>query len=432
MENKKGFKNMTIVTAIIQIIKQSLNSHLSDDFWKNCETYLAYLRTQLGLTNMQIVFVAILLERDYAMSWTDFASYLDITNFEARTHANELEELIIKGWISKSDISYRDEMGYKLVPEVGATLLNNQVFVPEPPSTSVDEDTTENVEDDDNNYGYDDNTRQDCNLILKSYTEIQEKPLFFNPSEQQQIRHLTNLLSPKKFSSIQRRFQAQNIQKGFASLFYGGPGTGKTETVYQIARQTGRDVMLVDIASLRTSFVGESLKNMRNVFNTYRVLCDISDVTPILFFNEADGVFNKRTTNTERYCDKEENAMQNIILQEMEDFDGILIATTNLACNLDEAFERRFLYKIEFNKPETEVKAKIWSSMLKKLSKKDALHLATHYDFSGGQIENIARKRTIDYILSGRYASLDEIETYCRSEAFDCKTEHHHIAGFTA
>ena len=124
--------------------------------------------------------------------------------------------------------------------------------------------------------------------------------------------------------------------------------------------------------------------------------------------------------------------MQNVILQEMEDFDGILIATTNLTCNLDKAFERRFLYKIEFNKPETEVKAKIWISMLKKLSKKDALHLATHFDFSGGQIENIARKRTVDYILSGRYASLDEIETYCRSEAFDCKTEHHHIAGFTA
>jgi SpoVK/Ycf46/Vps4 family AAA+-type ATPase len=124
--------------------------------------------------------------------------------------------------------------------------------------------------------------------------------------------------------------------------------------------------------------------------------------------------------------------MQNVILQEMEDFDGILIATTNLTCNLDKAFELRFLYKIEFNKPETEVKAKIWSSMLKKLSKKDALHLATHFDLSGGQIENIARKRTVDYILSGRYASLDEIEAYCQSEILDDRKERHHIAGFAA
>jgi ABC-type oligopeptide transport system ATPase subunit len=87
--------------------------------------------------------------------------------------------------------------------------------------------------------------------------------------------------------------------------------------------------------------------------------------------------------------------------------------------NFDSAFERRFLYKIEFNKPETEVKAKIWSSMLKRLSKKDALHLASHFDFSGGQIENIARKRAVDYIIYGKYASIDEIEDYCRAEALN-------------
>ena len=124
--------------------------------------------------------------------------------------------------------------------------------------------------------------------------------------------------------------------------------------------------------------------------------------------------------------------MQNIILQEIEDFDGILIATTNLTCNMDEAFERRFLYKIELKKPEREVKAKIWSSMLKKLSTDDALTLASHFDLSGGQIENVARKRTIDYILSGKYATLDEIETYCRSEILNNKNKRHHIAGFAA
>ena len=329
----------------------------------------------------------------------------------------------------------RDDKGFELVPEAENALIKNQVFVPEAPIASADEDSAEDIEGDDSshNYDYDDNTIQE-NIVftLKSYVEIQEKPLFFNPDEQKQVRHLTNLLSPKKFSSIQHRLQAQKMRKGFACLFYGGPGTGKTETVLQIARQTGRDIMQVDIASLRSRLVGESIKNIRNVFTTYRELCDISDVTPILFFNEADGIFNKRTTRIQQYCDKEENAMQNVILQEMEDLDGILIATTNLTCNLDKAFERRFLYKIEFNKPETEVKAKIWSSMLKKLSKKDALHLASHFDLSGGQIENVARKRTVDYILSGRYASLDEMENYCLSEAFDNKTDHHHIAGFTA
>ena len=118
-----------------------------------------------------------------------------------------------------------------------------------------------------------------------------------------------------------------------------------------------------------------------------------------------------------------DNAMQNIILQEIEDLDGILIATTNLTSNLDRAFERRFLYKVEFHKPDTEVKTKIWLSMLRDISEEEARLLSTHFDFSGGQIENIARKRTVDYILSGKYASLEEIESYCRTELLNGKVQ---------
>ena len=222
------------------------------------------------------------------------------------------------------------------------------------------------------------------------------------------------------------------MRKGFACLFYGAPGTGKTETVLQIARQTGRDLMQVDIAGLRDKYVGESEKNIKQVFARYRKLCKNSEVMPILFFNEADAVINKRTENVEHSVDKMDNAMQNIILQEIEDLDGILIATTNLTSNLDKAFERRFLYKVEFHKPDTDVKTKIWRSMLKDISDDDALQLATHFDFSGGQIENIARKRTVDYILSGKRASLDDLESYCRAELLDNKNQRSHIAGFNA
>ena len=116
-----------------------------------------------------------------------------------------------------------------------------------------------------------------------------------------------------------------------------------------------------------------------------------------------------------------DNAMQNIILQEIEDLDGILIATTNLTSNLDRAFERRFLYKVEFHKPDTEVKTKIWLSMLQNISEEEARLLSTRFDFSGGQIENIARKRTVDYILSGKFATLSEIEGYCRAELLSGK-----------
>jgi SpoVK/Ycf46/Vps4 family AAA+-type ATPase len=118
-----------------------------------------------------------------------------------------------------------------------------------------------------------------------------------------------------------------------------------------------------------------------------------------------------------------ENAIQNIILQEMENLEGILIATTNLTCNLDTAFERRFLFKIEFKKPETEVKAKIWKSMLRSISNEDAQILAERYDFSGGQIENVARKRAVNHVLYRKDATLDEIEKYCKSEQLDKKNE---------
>jgi len=267
--------------------------------------------------------------------------------------------------------------------------------------------------------------------FLKSHTAIKEKSLFFNMDEQKQIQRLTSLLSTDNLPTIQKRLEEQGMRRGFACLFYGAPGTGKTETVLQIARQTGRDLMQVDIAGLRDKWVGESEKNIKEVFNRYRELCKNSEVMPILFFNEADAIINKRSENIEHSVDKMDNAMQNIILQEIEDLDGILIATTNLTSNLDKAFERRFLYKVEFHKPETDVKVMIWQSMLKDISMDDARYLASHYDFSGGQIENIARKHTVDYILSGKTASLAEIEEYCRVELLADNKQRKRITGFS-
>ena len=112
-----------------------------------------------------------------------------------------------------------------------------------------------------------------------------------------------------------------------------------------------------------------------------------------------------------------ENAMQNIILQEMENLDGILIATTNLTSNLDSAFERRFIYKIELSKPSEEVKSLIWQSMMPELCEYDADELAKSYDFSGGQIENVVRKQTINWVLYGKNATLEDLRTICNEES---------------
>lgn len=275
-------------------------------------------------------------------------------------------------------------------------------------------------------------TQKKDNRHLRSFALIKEKSLFFNDSEQAQIERLTSLLSQENLPGIQQRLEEQGMRKGFACLFYGGPGTGKTETVLQIARKTGRDILQIDIAGLRDKWVGESEKNIKAVFANYRELCKNAEVMPILFFNEADGIINKRTENISHSVDKMDNAMQNIILQEIEDLEGILIATTNLTQNLDSAFERRFLFKVEFHKPDTEVKAKIWRSMLNNISEEDAYSLAKKFDFSGGQIENIARKRTIDFILSGEFADMETIEGYCRNELLENKKACKPVVGFRA
>lgn len=261
------------------------------------------------------------------------------------------------------------------------------------------------------------------NRYLKSCKAIRKKEMFFNETEQEQIERLTSLLSQENYASVQQRLEEQKMRKGFACLFYGAPGTGKTETVLQIARKTGRNIMQVDIAGLKDKWVGESEKNIKSVFSQYKKLCQSSEVMPILFFNEADAIINKRTENVSHSVDKMDNAMQNIILQEMEDLEGILIATTNLTSNLDNAFERRFLFKVEFRKPDTDVKVKLWSSMLgKDISDDDAHRLAVSYDFSGGQIENIARKRTIDYVLYGKQATFEVLDSYCKAESLNKNT----------
>lgn len=108
--------------------------------------------------------------------------------------------------------------------------------------------------------------------------------------------------------------------------------------------------------------------------------------------------------------------MQNILLQEMENFEGIMIATTNLTKNMDKAFERRLLCKIEFDKPDIEARSKIWSSMLPSLSKELCMKLSDRYDLSGGQLDNIARKYTADSILNQTDPSIDAIHLYCEIE----------------
>ena len=267
---------------------------------------------------------------------------------------------------------------------------------------------------------------------LLTHQDIRPKALFYNAAESRQVDTLADLLSEVRFAEICSRLQKKGLRSGFAALFYGVPGTGKTETVYQLARQSGRDILKVNIAETKSMWLGESEKCIQRIFDNYREMMKRSDSTPILLFNEADAVFSKRQQVDSHQPVQTLNAMQNILLQEMENLEGILIATTNLTHNLDKAFERRFLYKIEFCKPESSVRKAIWQAMMPELSDEVAEHLAERCDLSGGQIENVARRYTVEHILHGTPLTLEGILELCRAERIDERplTASQHPIGF--
>lgn len=244
-----------------------------------------------------------------------------------------------------------------------------------------------------------------------------EKRLVYNESERSQVNDLCSILGKCRFMEVQSRLEKAGMRKGFCCLFYGSPGTGKTETVYQIARQTGRKIMRVDVDKIKSCWVGESEKNIKALFDRYRNICKSNQLAPILLFNEADAVLGVRTEGARHAVDKMENSIQNIILQEMETLEGIMIATSNLTTNLDKAFERRFLYKIQFSRPTTEARASIWQAMMPGLKDDDAHLLASKFDLSGGEIENIVRKQSVSAILSGNeITDINAISKLCEHE----------------
>jgi hypothetical protein len=253
--------------------------------------------------------------------------------------------------------------------------------------------------------------------VLTRYTDIVPRQLFFSSTTQEQVDRLMHFLSEKQYANICQALKQRGMPTGFCCLFYGTPGTGKTELVQQLAIATQRDLFQVDLSTLRDKFVGESEKQVKRIFDRYRALVRSCERAPILFFNEADGIFGNRMENTQRSVDKMENAIQNIILQEMESLEGIMICTTNLTTCLDKAFDRRFLFKLQFDKPTNEARKCIWQSMLEGLNDEQATYLANHFDFSGGQIQNISRKQVINAIFSGKEdIDYEQIKIDCQNE----------------
>jgi SpoVK/Ycf46/Vps4 family AAA+-type ATPase len=201
-------------------------------------------------------------------------------------------------------------------------------------------------------------------------------------------------------------------------IFYGSPGTGKTMTAVSLAKTLKRPILSFDCSKILSMYVGESEKNVRKIFDDFKTLSKKAKVDPILLLNEADQFLSSRTEGAGSSADKMHNQMQNIFLEQIEQFEGILIATTNLLDNIDKAFSRRFNYKIEFKKPGKKQRKRLWHFMLPEKADYDEtfeVEELSKYELTGGQINLIVRNTA--YKVAVRDESvfsmkdfLDEIE----------------------
>jgi len=235
-----------------------------------------------------------------------------------------------------------------------------------------------------------------CQLIQPD--DIEYKNLYFNDKQQKDITKIIDMLSPEKYKKMTSRFKSHKMKEAISILFYGLSGTGKTELVKQIAKKHNRLLLIVDIASIKSMWVGESEKNIKRVFKEYAEALKICDLAPILFFNEADAILNKRR-KIESSSDQMLNSMQNILLQYLEDFEGIFMATTNYINNLDDAFDRRIFYKKAFVLPDEQTRFKILEDLFPEWPNDWIKNIASDFELSGSQIQNIKRKLLVDSIL---------------------------------
>ncbi len=216
-----------------------------------------------------------------------------------------------------------------------------------------------------------------------------------NTSTEKTLQNLMRQLDKEVISRL-HQWGVKDKKAGIDAriIFYGPPGTGKTLTAHSLSRSLKRQVLSFDCSKILSMYVGESEKNVRKIFDTYSDLTKQTKTEPILLLNEADQFLASRSAGVGSSADQMHNQMQNIFLEQIEKFQGILIATTNLLENIDQAFSRRFNYKIEFKKPDQKQRLKLWTMMLPKNapfeSDFDIASLA-HHPLTGGQINLIVK-----------------------------------------
>ncbi|MDR2638291.1 MAG: ATP-binding protein [Helicobacteraceae bacterium] len=223
---------------------------------------------------------------------------------------------------------------------------------------------------------------------------IDPKPSLDDIVLQPETRHILDNLVKQMDRAVVKRLKEWGIKEKSRGIdakiiFHGAPGTGKTMTALGIAKTLKKRVISFDCSKILSMYVGESEKNVRKIFDAYKEISSKTKIEPILLLNEADQFLSGRVAGAGGGAEKMHNQMQNIFLEQIERFEGILIATTNLLENIDPAFSRRFDYKIKFEKPSESERVEIWKKLFPKnapIAKDLSFKALAKYQLTGAQI----------------------------------------------
>lgn len=229
-------------------------------------------------------------------------------------------------------------------------------------------------------------------------TSLTWNDLVLNSEVMDEIENINTWLQHSQ-TILQQWDLGRNIKPGYRALFYGPPGTGKTLTATLIGSTMGVDVYRIDLSMIVSKYIGETEKNLANVFD------QAVNKNWILFFDEADALFGKRTqtsSSNDRYANQEIS----YLLQRVEDYPGVVILATNLKANIDDAFARRFQTSVHFAMPDADQRLRLWQGMFLNsrllASGVDLVKLAENYELSGGAITNAVRYAAIQAIRMKR------------------------------
>jgi len=234
---------------------------------------------------------------------------------------------------------------------------------------------------------------QDFFEYLKPTTTLDDVVL--HPKTRETLQNVIKQVDKEVFKKL-KEWGIKQKRKGIDAriIFYGAAGTGKTMTAMSLAKTLKKPILSFDCSKILSMYVGESEKNVRKIFDDFKELSKKARVQPILLLNEADQFLSSRSQGHGSSADKMHNQMQNIFLEQIEKFEGILIATTNLLGNIDKAFSRRFNYKIEFKKPGKKQRLRLWQFMLpENADYEEGFDMAelAKYELTGGQINLIIK-----------------------------------------